>query len=149
MDLITEFWQWLGMSKEKYIFKMENPQNSSIDFEEYMFPKWSALLDEARENIREERLEPESLEKVLTVMALDNETEDVLDFIVENASDNYIEKFVQYGVLSILYHARWQIAEILGRRQPRNWENLIDELVKDENAYVSKRAANIRNNKAE
>lgn len=77
-------------------------------------------------------------------MALDNENEDILDYIVENAGDEYVEVLIQSGVYSPFFHTRWQIAEVLGRRHPTNWADFLEALSKDSNAYVSKRARNIR-----
>lgn len=47
-DLITEFWKWLAISREEYILRSEEQQSSDFsDIEEYMFPLWNELLDEA------------------------------------------------------------------------------------------------------
>ena len=143
-DLITEFWLWLNISKEEYMSMSEKQESSNyVDYEEYMFPFWEDLIDEIRNEIDDEKLDLQSIDKILTVMALDNENEDVLDYIVDNASDEYVEYIVQNGSDCLYYNARWQLAEILGRRKTRNWKELIAFLLSDKNPYVAKRANNV------
>lgn len=145
MDLLDEFWRWLAFTPEEYIKKIENccvPNN----IEEFLFPHWGKLLKQAEASILNDCLDDSAVDNVLIVMALDNENEDILDYIVDNASPMYIKKIVLKGMHTPFSHARWQIAEILGRRKPLGWKDHLLMLCADKNHYVAKRAYNVLNN---
>lgn len=79
---------------------------------------------------------------MLTVMALDNESEIVLDDIVSYASNELVHRIVDRGVSHMQHEARWQIAEILLRRKPENALAVLAALALDEDSYVRQRAQN-------
>ena len=145
MDLLDEFWRWLAISPEEYIQIIEKCSVSN-NIEEFAFPQWNELLKQAENSIVNEHLDNSSMDNVLVVMALDNENEDILDYIVDNTSHMYINKFVRHGMRTPFSHARWQIAEILGRRKPLGWEEHLLTLCADKNQYVAKRARHILHN---
>lgn len=112
------------------------------DFEEYMFPNWGELVDEAIHLLNFEIEDKQIVDDILTVMALDNECEDVLTYASDHCSDAYIEYLIERGTYHPQHHTRWQIAELIARRNPKNGKNALLQLKDDANAYVRKRASN-------
>ena len=53
---------------------------------EFMFPKWEELIKNIKYYISQGTDDEDIIDDILTVMALDNESENVLDDIVENAN---------------------------------------------------------------
>ena len=79
---------------------------------------------------------------ILTVMALDNETEDVLDYLVQHCPESKAKILVDVGMHHLLPNARWQLAEFLYRRRVDDFTTFLQRLSQDEDAYVRKRANN-------
>ncbi|MBQ1956088.1 MAG: hypothetical protein II350_10180, partial [Clostridia bacterium] len=71
-----------------------------------------------------------------------NETEDMLDYICLHASDTFVSELAQYGIYHLQPMARWQIAELIGRRKPLRWKDMLYVLIEDHDEYVVKRAKN-------
>lgn len=57
-------------------------------------------------------------------MALDNESESVLDYFEDNSSEEQLQKIIEQGVSHLYSNARWQISELLYRRKPENYQNI-------------------------
>ncbi|MBR1758895.1 MAG: hypothetical protein IJ744_09255 [Lachnospiraceae bacterium] len=83
-----------------------------------MFPLWNEMMDATIELVKQEPLEESVLHQILTVMAIDNETEDVLDYLTDHASDLFVSKLIEVGVKHEQPGARWQCAELIRRRKP-------------------------------
>lgn len=86
------------------------------DPEPYMFPEWEKMLDEVCSLIKRGGLFPADMDCLLTMMALDDETEDVLDCLTAQGDELLISVLTHAGLRSIFPQARWQCAELLGRR---------------------------------
>lgn len=80
------------------------------------------------------------VDDILYVLAMDNENEDILDFIVEYCNDEQIYIIISCGYICHFFEARWQIAEIIKRRYSIKYERYLEYLKNDENSYVRKRA---------
>lgn len=57
------------------------------DPEPYMFPEWEKMLDEVCSLIKRGGLFPADMDCLLTMMALDDETEDVLDCLTAQGDE--------------------------------------------------------------
>ena len=79
---------------------------------------------------------------LLTMMALDDETEDVLDCLTAQGDELLISVLTHAGLRSIFPQARWQCAELLGRRSIPDGMALLRQYANDRDAYVAKRARN-------
>lgn len=138
IDLLQKFWKWANISPEQYAHK-----NSLTIINEFDYPYFDELLKYAKDTINNEVCSRQEIENVLMIMALDNETEDVLDYLAEKCSDEMIMQYIDLGVASIQPNVRWQIGELLFRRKPLNYLSYIERLSKDEDVYVRKRAHNL------
>lgn len=134
-DTIDDFWRWIKMSPQEYAQK-----SRQIDLEEYMFPDWDNLISKVKKTIQKSYSNDEAVDMVLIVMALDNEDEEVLDFISDNGSDYFVKKMVERSVNHLQPHARWQCAELIRRRKPDNGKRVLKKMLTDSDEYVRKRA---------
>lgn len=140
--LLSEFWQYLKMTADEYSLCSMNQ-----DLEEYLFPKWEELKNIAYSLIDSEKSDPNSLDMVLLIMALDNEEEYITDYLADkdtggnfNCSDKYIEMLSERAITFLQPHARWQISEVLRRRRTKKSLILLSKLMQDKNNYVKRRA---------
>ena len=136
--LLSEFWKWANVSFDEYrtdetVFY----KKYHLVIEEFSFPKWNELLQAAKEQISEGSCS----EDVFTVLALDNEREELLDFIEENTTDSQLEALARNAISFPLWNARWQIAEILKRRDTSFSNEYLLLYQKDPVEYVRRRAA--------
>ena len=93
--------------------------------------------------IRQDWLSSIDMDCLLTMMALDDETEDVLDYLTAQGSPLLIVSLTYIGLHSIFPQARWQCAELIGRRSIPDRVALLRQYAKDRDAYVAKRAGNV------
>lgn len=84
----------------------------------------------------------QEVDDFLTCLALDSEDEQLLSWCIREASDDFLDNITQRGCNHIQPEARWQIAELLGRRSIPNGEKYLEILCNDPNDYVRKRAGN-------
>lgn len=134
-NLLCEFWAWLGISRQEYLRR-----SVSVEFEEYMFPKWSFLINETFHAISREDMC--IIPSIMEVMALDNESENVLDYLSENATSSFLDNIYMRLPECSFHHARWQGAELIQRRPTTVGKEILYCLISDENSYVKKRAQN-------
>ena len=128
------FWKWSKMD-------ISDCETKSVDGTLYL--RWNELLDLALEAIRlvengekNERL----LEKILEIMALDNENEEILDHCETELNTPNLEHLISVGVSYSLPDTRWQIAELIGRKKNIEWKKYLLTLINDKNKYVQRRA---------
>lgn len=135
MDFLLKlFWNWLGASAEEYA------KNFSKNYEEFMFPHWDKLITETKNVISTE--EESQIYNILTMMAIDNEEETILEYISDNSSAAFVDLLIQVIPQHIQPHARWQGAELIRRRLTAHGPVILKQLSQDENDYVVKRAKN-------
>ncbi len=135
--LLENFWIWCGLSAEEYA------ASAGPLIPEFDYPNFEAMIQCVEKEILKENKEIKTIDLILTVLALDNEAENILDFMVENLSEEYLQVIVTYGWNHMQPHTRWQIAELLFRRQLPNYKEVLYLMLKDENEYVRKRVANL------
>lgn len=133
--MLNKFWKWAGITPESFA-------DAKPSLDEYMFPEWERLTELAMESIDARDLDDDALAFVLTVMALDNETEDILDHIADSADAAYAEALIAKGVHHPMRDARWQTAELIRRRRPADSHELLNVLLRDSDDYVVRRASN-------
>lgn len=138
-SLLEQFWKWSNKTPEEYATHGMN-QNKG-EFEDN-FPLFEDLLEYSKELVDNNTLDCFLIDDLITIMALDNESESVLDYIENNSSQEQLQKIIEQGVSHLYSNARWQISELLYRRKPKNFQSYLFKLSTDKNSYVRKRAQN-------
>ena len=138
-NILNSFWDWIHLTPQAYAEFSREAKN----LEEYSFPFWQRMISETINLINESPSNESDIDSILTVMSIDNETEDILDYIAQNGSDTFICRILKIGVVHLQPHARWQCAELIRRRNPINGDTLLSQLLSDPDAYVRKRAQNV------
>ena len=134
------FWKWSGISPEEYSSNGMNQNRGQFEDE---FPFFKELILYAVGVINNNVLDELSIEEVLTIMALDNEDEYLLEYIVDNSFDEQFDRIIKLGVVHSQFNARWQIAEIIFRRKYTGFKKYLLKLSQDDHPYVRKRALNL------
>ncbi len=138
--ILNEFWKWIGLTPQLYAVVSRTQRAQEL--EEYMFPLWDVMISETIDLINESPADEISIDEILTVMAIDNETEKVLDYIAESGSEPFICRLIERGVVHLQPHARWQCAELIRMRNPLNKGKMLSILLSDHDEYVRRRAQN-------
>ncbi len=141
MDTLNEelknFWNWSKTNiKELEQFGWIN------SLEPFEYPNWTRLIEETKLAISNLSNSNSSLviyKNILTVMALDNEAEEILDYF-ETYNSVELDKVIDFGIDHPLSDARWQIAELIGRKKEKTYLPYLELLIKDSNTYVERRA---------
>lgn len=100
-NYIHNLWHWLKMTPRQYAECC-----GTEDPEPYMFPEWEKMLDEVCSLIKRGGLFPADMDYLLTMMALDDETEDVLDCLTAQGDELLISVLTHAGLRSIFPQAR-------------------------------------------
>lgn len=137
-DYISGFWEWANISPAQYA-------QHGLSREEGDYPHFKELTDYAERIINSDQYTAQEIEEVLLIMALDNEDEDILDYLTAHCSEDKLEQVVMQGMMSIQPNARWQIAELIYRRTPAHFKEYLLMLSQDPDSYVRKRANNLLN----
>ena len=138
-NMLEQFWQWLGKNPEKYA---EEGLEYLFNHMEYDFPGSCVLLEMAYDIVKKDITTYDEIYDLLTEMAIEHESEMILNFIVDNSSDEQIQKIVAIGITHLQPNARWQLAEILYRRRPSEYTHYLKKLSEDAHPYVRQRANN-------
>jgi len=141
--LISQFWLWMertiGKSQEEYAKNGMNQNHGEFEDE---YPLFEECITYAKYIVDSGTLETEKINDLLTIMAFDNESENVLEYIEEKSTGKQLQKIIELGVTHIQMGTRWQIAELIYRtNNPNAWE-LLNVLKNDSHKYVSQRANN-------
>ena len=98
MNIVLEkFWKWFGKTPEEH---------ATCDIEyiygnmEYDYPYFDELEKYAFKVVDNDIIEYDEIYDLITIMALDNESENVLDYIEDYSSNTQIEKIVEIGLYS-------------------------------------------------
>lgn len=138
-SLLEQFWEWLPISYEKYAI---DGILQSSDYCEENFPFFSDLLAYAELIVKNDFIDNERIDDLLTVMALDNEVECVLELIESDSSEKQLQYIISAGIKHPLFETRWQLAELICRKKPDGYVSLLQILSNDFHPYVKKRAIN-------
>ncbi len=137
-DELNSFWSWFGLDSYQYINKRSgNPK------EEFMYPYWDRMLEKAKEAIRSNSTDIALLNNILMVLALDNEREELLDYLSSyDVSQSFCVKLIEAGLSHPQPNARWQIAVLARRRLKNDALPYLNVLMNDVDCYVRKRTQN-------
>ena len=130
--LLCRAWDWLGVSSDGYA------QSGYSGDEEYLFPEWDKLLRATEELVLQEAVD--AVNDIWTAVALDNEEENLLDFISESASDAFVDQLIAVIPDHPQPNARWRAAELIRRRSSDAGIQVLQVLIHDVDSYVRKRA---------
>lgn len=83
-SLLKHFWEWLPTSYEEYAVNGLSQLNGSFEDD---FPLFSDLLAYAELIVKNEYIDNEHINDLLTIMALDNEAEHILELIEGDSSE--------------------------------------------------------------
>lgn len=136
-DLLIHFWEWFEIAPEQYSIEGA-PQ--IYGHEEDDFPYFEQLLMCAQKIVDDNDLTEGAISDLLTIMAIDNESESVSEYIQENSSPKQLEQIVKIGIEHMQFNARWQLSEIIINRKPKGYFFYLDRLCHDDHPYVSSRA---------
>ncbi len=134
--LLNEFWTWAKCTPAEYA-----DRGGEWEFD---FPKFHDLIEYAFSLIGKE-ISDEEYDDLLMILALDNEVENVLDFLAYNCKGEQLKQIIARGMIYPQPNTRWQIAELLYRTRPEGYIEILQKLTNDPHPYVRKRAGNILN----
>lgn len=134
IDMVSSFWMW---SNGRNDYTQTLPCNS------FHFPQFEQLCNLCISLINSP-LSADEANAFLMSMAIDSETEKILDACKEYANPDFLHMLLTAGVTFPQHETRWQLAELLRKDIPD--KNLfLGILLSDPNSYVRKRATNILN----
>lgn len=136
-QLLKEFFKWANKTPQEYA---QHGMNQNLGEFEEDFPGFYVLTDKAKQAIDENVTDEDVLCDVLTVMALDNESEGILEYICDESSEQQVQTLVAQGLTHPCYHTRWLLALLLSRRKPHGFEQDLRKLAQDKHPYVRMRA---------
>ncbi|RJE91290.1 HEAT repeat domain-containing protein [Paenibacillus sp. 1011MAR3C5] len=133
---LKQFWDWLGLSSQEYELL-----GTITNSHESMYPRWDELIRLTCIAITNlEMGETSQIDLILEVMALDNEEEAILIECEEQLTNSGLNLLIEKGCSFPFRNARWQIAELIGRKKSREFENYLIALTNDDSKYVQRRA---------
>lgn len=139
LDILCDFWTWANITPAEYA---KIGIDYSTDKVEFNYPRFEELLRYVQMVVFHEELSAEEIDDVLTILALDNEAENILNFLKDNLPESHLNTIVKAGVFHIQPETRWQIAELILHRKPQYFQNYLRMLAEDPSEYVSRRARN-------
>jgi len=139
LQSLQDFWAWAEITPEEYA---KNGIDLLSEKAPFNYPNFDFLIEYCCESIQKDFLTDKEIDDILTIMALDNETQDVLDMLEKKLPQQFEQRLIHIGLKHLQHEARWQLAELIYRRQPEGYEKYLRILAKDEHAYVQKRAKN-------
>ena len=87
-SLLKHFWEWLPISYEEYAVDGLSQLSGNCEDD---FPLFSELLVSAESIVKNEYIDNEHIDDLLTIMALDNEAEHVLELIESDSSEKQLQ----------------------------------------------------------
>lgn len=126
--------KWIGNDENYYLVNSVKPNGETYSNLKNVILSTQRIIDCLDNNLAY------LVDDILYVLAMDNETEDILDFIVKYCNDNQLYIIISSGYTYRLSEVRWQIAEIIKRRYSKKYEKYLEYLKHDKDSYVKKRA---------
>jgi hypothetical protein len=111
---LNDFWEWTGITSKDY---------NETHLEGDNYPEWlklKGLVYQAIRQLRDGHKNEELIELILEFMALDNEAEYTLDVCQNELSEEELIYLIEGSIKFPLSDARWQIAELVGRKNDIN-----------------------------
>jgi len=126
-----------GLWAQEYLKSVNYPE-WEVDY-----PRWQILYDitfKAIDILTQIEDSSEIANLILDVMALDNESELVLDECENKLDVKGLSILYEIGVNHPNWNARWQVAELIGRRKHMKSQEFLLKLIDDNEEYVIRRA---------
>lgn len=130
---VQRFWSWFN----------ENSKQKNIDIDVTLYPQFESLITITKKSIQifnEFYNNIELAELIIIVMELDNESERIMEYILDYCNTEAIHTITKVCLISNYSNAKWQIAELLGRTNHKSYIPYVEELLHDANPYVRRRA---------
>ena len=137
INLLSKCWKWIGKTPEEYSKDGLQYIHGHMEFD---YPEFDAIKNRAMRIVDSGTMLNEHINVFLTIMALDNESEQILDYATENCSEEQVRVIVDIGIDHLQPNARWQLAELIYSRRPENFIQSLEKLSKDRHPYVRRRA---------
>lgn len=137
IQILDEFWEWTGNS-----LYWRTKEASRFPFDPLCFPKFDELRNKCIALINTS-MSSEEVDAFLVCLALDSEDELILDSCKEFASSLFTSNLLSVGINHMQVGARWQIAELLRKKDIPNKKGYLNRLLKDPHPYVRQRAFNV------
>ena len=135
---IAAFWRWVDAPEN-----LKYGDITDVTNEPFYYPGFCEMVSICMSYVNQE-LSEEELDDFLFCLALDSETEDILDSCKKHGNNAFLTALVERGISYPQIDARWQLAEILRRPLP-NREHYLRLLSEDADEYVRRRANNVIN----
>ena len=138
--ILENFWKWLGITPYEYSL------NISVNLSEkpeFYYPQYNELLELAKSIVDSGTTDHEKICDLLTIMAIDNESESVLEYIQHFSSIVQLNAIIDIGISHMQKAARWQTAELIFQKKVKNYMFYLENLKNDSDEYVRKRASNL------
>ena len=134
-EILNDFWHWSGITESDY--KKGNAINIDLKGEwEDNFPKWNTIETEIKNAVNDLNIQMDEnlLEKIVTIISLDNENGIIMDFCLDHLheKDLLLEKCAK----SDLVYARFEVATRINTINLP--QTIIKSLMNDENDLVRK-----------
>ncbi len=142
-EILNEFWLWAGIYEADYI--KGNAINVGLYGEwEDEFPKWNKIEAEIKNAVNDlnNNLDENLLDKIVTIISLDNENGIVMDYCLVHLHHKKV--LIEKCVKSNLVYARFEVASRINTISLP--EEILRSLINDENEIVRKVANGIINN---
>lgn len=134
INLVGTFKDWIGQDLDYYLAYDINSNGEVFKLRQKLIYSARATL------IYIDNYNNTLIDCLLYTLAIDNEAEDVMEYIIEICTDEQIKLIVEKGYNYCLTDTRWQIAVIIKRRYTVDLEKYLEFLKNDKNYYVAKRA---------
>ncbi len=134
---IEGFWKWAEITSDEY---SKSGMSTAKGKQEFEFPDFDNMIIYAKNLLNKNPLSQDDVNDFLTVMALDNENEDVLDYAVRYATAEQIRQLANTCIMFKQPHAKWQMAELVFRTKIEGYCDYLHLLSADSDEYVRKRA---------
>jgi hypothetical protein len=130
---ILRFWQNYHQSREIF-FEQGDGEDS---YEYYNSIKAEKLC---KKILQKKQISKNEINCILELMAIENESQTIQYYCRVLLSEQILENLFKESINFPHYHARWQIAELIGQTRKTKFENYLEELIQNKHKYVQRRA---------
>lgn len=136
---LLRFWAWAGTDIKSYIQCGMINGCEECDYLELgaLTEKAEILIDEMVKGIDRSA---ETIETILEIMAIDNEVENILTYCADTLDTDCLKLVYEAGISCNINEAKWQVAELIGRRGNVSDIKYLEALYNSGGDYVKKRA---------
>lgn len=141
-EYIKRCFNWMNETPEQYAI-----QGILGEEEEWEYPEWEPMINATKKEIDQmskSSTKEEVLMDICTVMALDHEREEILDYCKDTLDIDSVIRLSEVAMTCNQFECRWQITELLYSfyNNPKVMM-MLNALHMDRHAYVRRRAENV------